>query len=204
MGDPGDEVKAQALAAGIACETHLVHGQVVDREIVELAERLNVDLIIMGRRGRRGLARLMLGHATAQVIGMAHCNVMVIPRAARVEGRHIILATDGSRFVDATTVTAGGMAGFCKARVTVASVATTGHGPDTIPEANQMVQRVVEHMQQQGIDAEGMVLKGRPDELIVALAKERAADLIVTGSHGRTGLERILNDTSCAVLVVKA
>jgi nucleotide-binding universal stress UspA family protein/uncharacterized membrane protein YfcA len=208
-----DEVKAQALAAGIACETHLVHGQVVDREIVELAERLNVDMIIMGRRGRRGLARLMLGHATAQVIGMAHCNVMVIPRAARVEGRHIILATDGSRFADAATVTAGGMAGFCKARVTVVSVATTGHGPDTIPEADQMVQRVVEHMQQQGIDAEGMVLEGRPDELIVALAKERAADLIVTGSHGRTGLERILlgstterilNDTSCAVLVVKA
>jgi nucleotide-binding universal stress UspA family protein len=208
-----DEIRAQALAAGVGCETHLIHGQSVDREIVELAERLNVDLIVMGRRGRRGLARMMLGHATAQVIGMAHCNVMVIPRAARVEGRHIVLATDGSRFADAATVTAVGMATFCKARATVVSVASAGPGPDSRPEAELVVQRVVDHMRGEGIDAEGIVLEGRPDELIVAMAKERDADLIVTGSHGRTGLERILlgstterilNDTSCAVLVVKA
>jgi nucleotide-binding universal stress UspA family protein/uncharacterized membrane protein YfcA len=207
-----DAIRTQAAAAGVACETHLIHGQSVDREITELAERLNVDLIVMGRRGRRGLARMMLGHATAQVIGMAHCNVMVIPRAARVEGRHIVLATDGSRFADAAAVTAVGMAGFCKARATVVSVASAGAGPDTRTEAEAVVQRVVEHMRDSGVDAEGMVLEGRPDELIVALAKEHGADLIVTGSHGRTGLERILlgsttehilNDTTCAVLVVK-
>jgi len=208
-----DEIRAQALSAGVSCETHLIHGQSVDREIVELAERLNVDVIVMGRRGRRGLARMMLGHATAQVIGMAHCNVMVIPRAARVEGRHIVLATDGSRFADAAAVTAVGMAGFCKARATVVSVASAGPGPDSRPEAELVVQRVVDHMRGEGINAEGIVLEGRPDELIVAVAKERDADLIVTGSHGRTGLERILlgstterilNDSSCAVLVVKA
>lgn len=76
-----------------------------------------------------------------------------------------------------------------------------------------MVQRVVDHMRSEGIDADGLVLEGRPDELVVAVARERDADLIVTGSHGRTGLERILlgstterilNDTVCAVLVVKA
>jgi nucleotide-binding universal stress UspA family protein/uncharacterized membrane protein YfcA len=208
-----DGIRTQALTAGVACETHLIHGQTVDREIVELAERLNVDLIVMGRRGRRGLARMMLGHATAQVIGMAHCNVMVIPRAARVEGRHIVLATDGSRFADAAAITAVGMASFCKARATVVSVASTGPGPDSRGEAELVVQRVVDHMRGEGIDAEGIVLEGRPDEMIVAVAKERDADLIVTGSHGRTGLERILlgstverilNDTSCAVLVVKA
>jgi hypothetical protein len=57
-----------------------------------------------------------------------------------------------------------------------------------------------------------VLLEGRPDEEIVAAAQLRDADLIVTGSHGRTGLERvllgstserILNETSCAVLVVK-
>jgi nucleotide-binding universal stress UspA family protein len=57
------------------------------------------------------------------------------------------------------------------------------------------------------------VLHGEPAAAIVVLARELGADLIVTGSHGRTGLERallgstserILNDTECAVLVVKA
>jgi hypothetical protein len=207
-----DAIRTQAEAAGVSCETHLIHGLSVDREITELAERLNIDLIVMGRRGRRGLARMMLGHATAQVVGMAHCNVMVIPRTARVEGRHIVLATDGSRFADATAVTTVGLARFCRARVTVVSVASTATGPDSRAEAETVVQRVVDHMRDSGIDAAGIVLEGRPDALIVALAKERNADLIVTGSHGRTGLERILlgstterilNDTSCAVLVVK-
>jgi uncharacterized protein len=207
-----DGIMEQATVAGVACETHLIHGQTVDREIVGLADQLNVDLIVMGRRGRRGLARLMLGHATAQVIGLAHCNVMVVPRAARVEGRHIVLATDGSRFADAAAITAASMAGFCKAKSTVVSVTTPGHAPENRQEAEQVVQRIVEHMKNEGIDAEGLVLDGRPDELIVAVARERDADLIVTGSHGRTGLERvllgstterILNETSCAVLVVK-
>jgi nucleotide-binding universal stress UspA family protein len=184
----------------------------VDREIVELADRLNVDLIVMGRRGRRGLARLMLGHATAQVIGLAHCNVLVVPRAARVEGRHIVLATDGSRSADAAAVTAASMAGFCKAKSTVVSVTNPDHGPESRQEADQAVQRVVEHMKSAGLDAEGLVLDGLPDAMIVAVAKERNADLIVTGSHGRTGLdrvllgsttERILNETSCAVLVAR-
>ncbi len=207
-----DQIKAQATAAAIACETHLIHGQTVDREIVELADRLKVDLIVMGRRGRRGLARLMLGHATAQVIGLAHCNVLVVPRAARVEGRHIVLATDGSRFADAAAVTTTRLAGFCQAQITVVSVTTPDQGPVNRQEAEQAVQRVVEHMKSAGIDAEGLVLDGRPDTMIVTVAKERNADLIVTGSHGRTGLERvllgstterILNETSCAVLVVK-
>ena len=207
-----DAVRAQAQAAGVACDIHLVNGRAVDREIVDMAERLNVDLIVMGQRGRRGLARLMLGHATAQVIGMAHCNVLVVPRDVRVEGRHLVLATDGSRYADAAAVTAAGMAGFCKAKMTVVSVASSGPGPDSRAEAELVVQRVVDHIRGEGIDVEGLVLEGRPDELVIATAKERNADLIVTGSHGHTGLERILlgstterilNDTLCAVLVVK-
>jgi len=207
-----DAIRQQAEEAGVACATHLIHGQTVDREIVDLADRLKADLIVMGRRGRRGLARLMLGHATAQVIGLAHCNIMVVPRAARVDGRHIVVATDGSRYADAAAVTAESMAGFCKSKSTVVSVIPPGSGPDSRQEAEQVVQRIVEHMKGESIDVEGMVLDGRPDELIVAVARERSADMIVTGSHGRTGIERvllgstterILNETSCAVLVVK-
>jgi len=208
-----DGIKAQAETAGVACETHLIHGQVVDREIVDLADRIKADMIVMGRRGRRGLARMMLGHATAQVIGQAHCNVLVVPRAAKVEGRHIVLATDGSRFAEAAAVTAANLGTFCKTLVTVASVTARDDSPERRAEAEQVVQRVVEHMQSEGLAAEGTVLEGHPAEVIANLAREENADLIVSGSHGRTGLERILlgstserilNETPCAVLVVKA
>lgn len=208
-----DGVKAQAVAAGVRCETHLIHGQAVDREIVDLAERIKADLIIMGRRGRRGLARMMLGHATAQVIGQAHCSVLVVPRAAHVEGRQIVVATDGSRFAEAAAVTATSLGGFCRSAVTVASVITAEFGEERRAEAREAVDRVVAHMKGKGVAADGQVIEGQPADVIAGLARERNADLIVTGSHGRTGLtrvllgstsERILNETSCAVLVVKA
>jgi len=207
-----DEIRGQAEAAGVACETHLIHGQTVDQEIVDLAERLKADVIVMGRRGRRGLARMMLGHATAQVIGKAHCSVLVVPRAAKVQGRHILVATDGSRFAEAAAVTAASLGQFCHAAVTVASVVTPSHGPERRAIAEEAVQRVVEYMKSEGITAEGTVRDGHPAAVIADLAQERNADLIVTGSHGRTGLERVLlgstservlNEAPSAVLVVK-
>ena len=207
-----EEIRAQAEAAGVACETHLVHGQTVDREIVDLADNLKVDLIVMGRRGRRGLARLMLGQATAQVIGHAHCNVLVVPRGAKVEGRQIVIATDGSRFAEAAAVTAARLGSYCGSTITVASVAAPSQDPGRLAEAENAVQPVADHMMSEGIAAEAVVLEGETAEVIASLAREKNADLIVTGSHGRTGLERmllgstserILNETPCAVLVVK-
>jgi hypothetical protein len=67
-------------------------------------------------------------------------------------------------------------------------------------------------MRADGTAVDGKVLHGEPASAITGVARESQADLIVTGSHGRTGLERvligstserILNDTQCAVLVVK-
>ncbi|HSH29093.1 MAG TPA: TSUP family transporter [Thiohalobacter sp.] len=207
-----DRIRTEAEAAGIKCQTHAIHGRAVDEEIVALADQVQADLIIMGRRGRRGLARLMLGHATAQVIGRAHCSVLVVPRAAHIEGRHLVLATDGSRSADAAAVTTARLAQFCDARVSVVSVTTPSHGPERRAEARQAVDRVVEHMRGEGTEVDGLVQEGVPAEVITGLARERNADLIVTGSHGRSGLERvligsvserILNETPCAVLVVK-
>lgn len=155
---------------------------------------------------------MMLGHATATVIGAAHCNVLVVPRAAQIEGRRIILATDGSRPAEAAAVTGMRLAQACKTPITAVSVTTPSHGPERRAEAEQAVQRVVKHMKTEGIEAEGRVPHGRPDEMVVSVAYEQNADLIITGSHGRTGLdrvligsttERILNQTPSAVLVVK-
>ncbi len=208
-----ESLKAQALQAGVKAEIHLIEASAVTQGIVDLAEELKVDLIVMGRRGRRGLARMLLGRATARVIGMAHCNVLVVPRSSRIELSHLVLATDGSRPAEAAAVTATSLAKISGAGVTVVSVTTPSHGPERRAEAGKVVRQVVEHMKSKGIQVAGLVPEGRPDDRIVAIAREKQADLIVTGSHGRTGLleqvllgsitERILNATPCAVLVVK-
>ena len=55
-------------------------------------------------------------------------------------------------------------------------------------------------------------MTGKPAEAVIQTAQERRADLIVLGSHGRTGVERLLMGSvaervivlaSCPVLVVK-
>ncbi|MDR0882042.1 MAG: universal stress protein [Candidatus Adiutrix sp.] len=54
-----------------------------------------------------------------------------------------------------------------------------------------------------GLIAQGKVVKGYPAEEIIGQAREYGADLIVMGTHGRVGLDRILFG-SVAEKVVKA
>jgi len=208
-----DQVKAQAQAAGLACETRLVQGNEIHQEIANEAERVQADVIIMGRRGRHGLARRLLGDTTVKVIGTAKCSVLVTPRIADITGRHFVLASDGSRYADGAAVAAVNLAKFCHTPVTVVSVTRPGHSEERKREATQVVRRAVSHLQKEGIEATGTVPHGLPDAVIVETARKVNADLIIMGSHGRTGLERILlgstserviNDAPCAVLIVKA
>jgi hypothetical protein len=42
---------------------------------VEYVERKNIDLIVMGTRGRSGFKRLLLGSTASGVVTYAHCPV---------------------------------------------------------------------------------------------------------------------------------
>lgn len=208
-----DQVAAQAVEAGVACETQVVQASEIYQEIVHEAERMQADLIIMGRRGRRGLARLMLGDVTFNVIGRARCSVLVVPRAAELTGRHFVVTSDGSRFGDAAAAAAGNLAKFCRTPVTVVSVTQPSHSTERRDEAQRTVNRIVAFLKKEGIETRGEVPHGRPDDMITQVAQRTGADLIIMGSHGRTGLERVLlgstaerviNQTPTAVLIVKA
>ena len=208
-----DAVQLQAAAAGVACESVIAQGNQIHREIARAAEAMQADLIIMGRRGRHGLARLMLGDVTARVIGQARCSVLVVPRNAEIEGRRFLVATDGSRFGDAAAVAAGNLSRLCGTPVSVISVTQPSHSRERRAEASVAVNRTVAFLKKDNIAAEGEVLHGRPDEVIVQSAQQKHADLLVMGSHGRTGLDRVLlgsvteraiNSTQGAVLVVRA
>jgi nucleotide-binding universal stress UspA family protein/uncharacterized membrane protein YfcA len=208
-----DQVASQAAEAGVACETQAIQAGEIYQELVHEAEHMQADLIVMGRRGRRGLARLMLGDVTFNVIGHARCSVLVVPRAAELTGQHFVVASDGSRFGDAAAATTGNLAKLCHTPVTVVSVTQPSHSAERREEAQRAVNRIVAFLKKEGIEAQGKVPHGRPDDMIVQAAQRTGADLIVMGSHGRTGLERVLlgstterviNLTPSAVLVVKS
>jgi len=74
------------------------------------------------------------------------------------------------------------------------------------------LQRLREAAARAGISLETQMLQGRPFEAILNAAAMKQVDLIILGSHGRTGLkrlllgsvaERVIGLASCPVLVVK-
>jgi nucleotide-binding universal stress UspA family protein len=50
----------------------------VDYVILEYAEKNNIDLIVVGTRGRSGFKKLLLGSIASSVVTCAHCPVMVV------------------------------------------------------------------------------------------------------------------------------
>ncbi|MEM9531927.1 MAG: universal stress protein [Pseudomonadota bacterium] len=51
------------------------------KEIVEYADRIAADLIVVPSHGFHGWRRLMLGSVTERIVRLAHCPVLVLRRA---------------------------------------------------------------------------------------------------------------------------
>ena len=65
-------------AQGMFVNASVVEGHSVYQVILEAAETLGADLVVMGSQGRRGLEKLVLGSVTAQVLSHAHLPVLVV------------------------------------------------------------------------------------------------------------------------------
>ena len=63
----------------VLLKTELVDsGMSIEGTIVEFAESQNIDLIVVGTRGRSGFKKMLLGSVASGVVNYATCSVMVI------------------------------------------------------------------------------------------------------------------------------
>ena len=224
-----DAMQARAKKEGVDCDTAVREGEDSYKYIVDEAVKNNSTMIVMGRRGRTGLKRLMMGSVTARVIGHAPCNVLVVPKAAQLEFTNIVVATDGSKYSVAAASEAIGLAKRNGSALTVLAVVPSELltpvdidftvnqreliAEKEMQEAEKNARTVKEAAQKEGVAVKAFVMSGKPADAIIETAKEKSADLIVLGSHGRTGMERLLMGSvaervivlaPCPVLVVKA
>ena len=206
-----ERITETASKEGVECVGHVRSGNDPYEVIVDTAKDIAADVIVMGRKGRRGLARLMLGDATAKVIGYAPCSVLVVPETATI-WTSILVATDGSRFSDMAAVFAAELAKAGNVPLSVLSVKVPVHSERRQNEAQPIVDRVLAFLEEQGIQARGIVEEGPADDTIVDVAEDRKAGLIVLGNFGRTGIgrmlfgskaERVINQTSSPVLIAR-
>ncbi len=202
-------IKERAEKDGVTCETITHEGEDPYRYIVKEASGLKADLIVMGRHGRTGLKRLMMGSVTARVIGHSECNVLVVPRAAELTCRKILIATDGSEFSDKAVREALNIASACGSEVVIVSVASSD---SEVREAEGFVREAGEKAEKKGLKVTTGTPVGTVYEKIIDVAEKEKVDLIIVGSHGRTGLkrllmgsvaERVIGHAPCTVLVVK-
>jgi nucleotide-binding universal stress UspA family protein len=69
-------LQERARTNGVQCYTLVVVGNEPYKEIIEHAQRLNCDLVLMASHGRKGLEGLLLGSETIKVL--THCKVPVL------------------------------------------------------------------------------------------------------------------------------
>ena len=190
--------------------------------IVETAEDEGRDLIVMGVRGASLAQRLLVGSTTARVIGYSSQDVLVVPEKGSLGWDRILVATDGSEYSRKAVDKALELLQYSRGVLTVVSVLEISPhiyavAPEVTEEKIKLPLKYVEEVKElaasRGILAEGVVREAEcANEIITDVARKKSIDLIVLGSHGRTGIKRLLMGSvtesviahaPCPVLVVK-
>ena len=215
------EAKNIAKNESVPLKTICEEGEIYER-IVDLAHSQNVDLIVMGKKGMSKLGRALIGSVTARVIGYSQKDVLVVPDNTYIGWKSILFATDGSKYSESAANKAIDFARSYGSELKVISVVDVTEElmalapaalENLVRKAKSMVDDMKNKASSEGINAEGIVKEGDAYKVIINVAKKQKADTIIMGSHGRTGLkrllmgsvtERVIGHAPCPVLVVKA
>jgi len=201
---------SEAALRGVQLEYRVLHSVSPFAAIVAEADQIQPGLILMGRYGRTALLHLAMGSVTARVIGLSSFNVLVVPEGAALRFKRLLIASDGSPCSDAALTEAIAMASRAQSELLGVAVARE---EGEIPEAQQSAHRMMTAANRAGISFQGFSPQGlAADDGIIQVALANHVDLIIMGSHGRTGFkkllmgsvtERVISQTPCPVLVVK-
>jgi nucleotide-binding universal stress UspA family protein len=198
--------KALSMASDIAkteralIKTVCEEGEIYER-IVDLADAENCDLIVMGRKGMSRLERTLVGSVTARVIGHTQRDVLVVPDNSPIGWERILIATDGSRYSKAAAAKAIDFAKSYGSELRIVSVVDVppefyAEAPNALDEMIAKAKGYTKNLKIQaeaaGIRAETFVGEGEAYRFISDLAIKQKVNTIIMGSHGRTGLKRLL------------
>jgi nucleotide-binding universal stress UspA family protein len=203
-----DHVERLAAEAECPVRTSVRRG-IPHTTIVDYASVHEMDLVVMGTHGRTGLQRFLLGSVTERVLREAPVPVVTthLDDERDVPSyEQILVPTDGSEGATAAVEHALDIASATGGHLHVLSVvdsrAIAGGfeaGP-ALPSirthletyAQDAADTFVERAAEAGVDATGTVTVGLPADEIRDYAEREGVDLVVMGTHGRTGLERVV------------
>ena len=194
----------------------IIDGGRADLGIVSVAGEEHVDLIVVGNRRSSELDRLLLGSVSERVVRYAHCSVLVC-RASRRTGV-VLAATDLS---DTSLPAIAAAIEVAKERgtelIVLHSVEEGSGQAEAVETASNEWRRKIAARLKKLIEPSGVpvtfdVAQGPPADNIVARADDLGAELIVVGTRGRSGMDRLMygsvaetvsRTASCSVLAVR-
>lgn len=199
---------APFVAAGITPVMHVVRGRAATA-ICDVARSVGADLVVTGSRGRGVIAATLLGSVAGEVATHAPCPVLV---ARRATVSRLLVATDGSGSAEhiPDRLEAWGIFHGMTADVVGVSIPDSPAfelivglytlGDDRLAakrqDLHQRYRRSAEAMATRltgiGIPATGHVRTGDVAHEILHAARDRGADLVITGSRGLDALDRLL------------
>ena len=221
-------------AARLAGPGREIHSEVIPGRpatvIVQRATEMRADVVVVGSRGHGTIESMVLGSVSAEVVDHAPCPVLV----ARGPGtRRVLLGWDGSSGAARVADLLKTWPMFAGSAVRVVSVADvkfpwwTGFpeagSAEMLPmyletadamrkEHEELASTMAARLRGAGLTADQERRDGDPATEVLAAAADWRADLIAIGTHGRTGLRRIvlgsvarnvLQHAPCSVLIVR-
>src|SRR5579871_3872912 len=209
-------------AAHVPYHSFAEFGRPVER-IHQIAEQEKTDLIVIGSRGLSAWSALLLGSVSEGVAHHAPCPVLIV-RGAPTEFHQIVMASDGSEAAGHAVRTGMELAKGYHADVSVLNVFEPHDVYSGVSQGDMdpgiYAARVQEAITQQvdpianeaGVSYSFRQEQGHPAQVLVGFAEQQHADLIVVGSRGLGGFQRlllgsvsthVLHHAHCSVLVVR-
>ena len=201
-----DTFKGLATDDGVLkCEIIVSHGKEFHEAILEEAKKKNVDLIMIGRSVSNVVTRIIYRGVTTHLLRHAPCNVLIVPLAALIQWKNIILVHDNSEKSSAAAEEALRIAKKHGSKIIIVSI------PPSIDKENS-IQVVTNQADMEDIPVEVFDAKGKLSDFVLKLSKEKDTDIIITRSPEEGGVkdrlkksftEQIITRSICSVLIIK-
>jgi nucleotide-binding universal stress UspA family protein len=159
----------------------------------------NIDLLVIGTRGRSGIKKFLLGSVAEEIFRQASCPVLIVgpdaPMRLAPDGppRRILYATDLSPDSHLVASYAVSLAQEFQASLTVVYVRANGRAGDLVTVTalenhyRDLLHGLVPHEAETWCKVDHVVEKGEVADTILEVAKKRNVDLIVMGVHAQKG-----------------
>ena len=209
--------------AGINTQVEIDEGD-IQSSLDKALQTHNTDLIVMGTRGRTGIAKLVLGSVAEEIFRTVPCPVLTVgPHSdpAKANIREILFATDFASEAPAAAAYALSLAQEFQARLTMLHVVPEPKPGDLVSwsdvqeSSKKLLHKLVPAEAEAWCKPEYFVEHGDAGERILDLANLRDVDLIVLGAQPEKGVpgaathlpiataHKVVARANCPVLTVR-